>query len=70
MGGGMPMGGYNATTWDGEFEHLRKKMKERMAGADELILLIKTRKHPILEAEMINLYQILRQKRVEQKGHY
>lgn len=34
-GFGMPMGGYNATTWDGEFEHLRKKMKERMAWMDE-----------------------------------
>ena len=33
--GGMPMGGYNATTWDGEFEHLRKKMKERMAWMDQ-----------------------------------
>ena len=29
------MGGYNATTWDGEFEHLRKKMKERMAWMDQ-----------------------------------
>jgi len=29
------MGGYNATTWDGEVEHLRKKMKERMAWMDE-----------------------------------
>ncbi len=35
MGGGMPMGGYNATTWDGEFEPLRKKMKERMAWMDQ-----------------------------------
>ena len=35
MGGGMPMGGYNATTWDGEFEHLRKKMTERMAWMDQ-----------------------------------
>lgn len=37
FGGGMqmPMGGYNADTWDGEFEHLRKKMKERMAWMDE-----------------------------------
>lgn len=34
-GFGMAMGGYNATTWDGEFEHLRKKMKERMAWMDE-----------------------------------
>ncbi|WP_290729128.1 CotH kinase family protein [Fibrobacter sp. UBA3629] len=31
----MPMGGYNADTWDGEFEHLRKKMKERMAWMDQ-----------------------------------
>ena len=31
----MPMGGYNATTWDGEVEHLRKKMKERMQWMDE-----------------------------------
>jgi hypothetical protein len=38
---------------------------DSFGGADELILLLKTRKHPILEAEMINLYQILRQKRVE-----
>ncbi len=34
-GFGMAMGGYNATTWDGEVEHLRKKMKERMAWMDE-----------------------------------
>ena len=34
-GFGMPMGGYNADTWDGEFEHLRKKMKERMAWMDQ-----------------------------------
>lgn len=34
-GFGMAMGGYNATTWDGEFEHLRKKMKERMQWMDE-----------------------------------
>ena len=34
-GFGMPMGGYNATTWDGEVEHLRKKMKERMAWMDQ-----------------------------------
>lgn len=31
----MPMGGYNADTWDGEFEHLRKKMKERMNWMDQ-----------------------------------
>lgn len=34
-GYGMAMGGYNATTWDGEVEHLRKKMKERMAWMDQ-----------------------------------
>ncbi|MDO4946999.1 MAG: CotH kinase family protein, partial [Fibrobacter sp.] len=34
-GMGMAMGGYNADTWDGEVEHLRKKMKERMAWMDE-----------------------------------
>ncbi len=36
-GGGMSMamGGYNADTWDGEVEHLRKKMKERMAWMDQ-----------------------------------
>ncbi|SHK68592.1 CotH kinase family protein [Fibrobacter sp. UWEL] len=34
-GFGFTMGGYNATTWDGEVEHLRKKMKERMAWMDE-----------------------------------
>lgn len=34
-GFGMAMGGYNATTWDGEFEHLRKKMKERIAWMDQ-----------------------------------
>ncbi len=34
MGGGITMGGNNANTWDGEFEHLRKKMKERMAWMD------------------------------------
>jgi len=34
-GFGFAMGGYNATTWDGEVEHLRKKMKERMAWMDE-----------------------------------
>ena len=33
-GGGITMGGDNADTWDGEFEHLRKKMKERMAWMD------------------------------------
>lgn len=43
----------------------KSPQKDSFGGADELILLIKTRKHPILEAEMINLYQILRQKRVE-----
>lgn len=34
-GGGVAMGGDNADTWDGEFEHLRKKMKERMAWMDQ-----------------------------------
>jgi len=34
-GFGFAMGGYNAETWDGEVEHLRKKMKERMAWMDE-----------------------------------
>ena len=34
-GGGITMGGNNADTWDGEFEHLRKKMKERMAWMDQ-----------------------------------
>ena len=34
MGGGLAMGGNNANTWDGEFEHLRKKMKERMQWMD------------------------------------
>ncbi|MCF0221769.1 MAG: CotH kinase family protein, partial [Fibrobacter sp.] len=34
-GMGMAMGGYNADTWDGEVEHLRKKMKERMAWMDQ-----------------------------------
>lgn len=34
-GFGMAMGGYNATTWDGEVEHLRTKMKERMAWMDQ-----------------------------------
>ena len=33
-GGGITMGGNNANTWDGEFEHLRKKMKERMQWMD------------------------------------
>ena len=31
----IPMGGYNADTWDGEFEYLRKKMKERMQWMDQ-----------------------------------
>lgn len=34
-GMGMAMGGYNADTWDGEVEHLRNKMKERMAWMDQ-----------------------------------
>ena len=33
--GGMGMGGNNANTWDGEVEHLRKKMKERMKWMDQ-----------------------------------
>ena len=33
--GGMGMGGNNASTWDGEFEYLRKKMKERMKWMDQ-----------------------------------
>lgn len=33
-GGGITMGGNNANTWNGEFEHLRKKMKERMQWMD------------------------------------
>ena len=31
----MIMGGYNAETWDGEFEHVRTKMKEKMKWMDE-----------------------------------
>ena len=34
-GFGMGMGGNNADTWDGEVEHLRKKMKERMQWMDQ-----------------------------------
>ena len=34
-GYGMAMGGYNADTWEGEVEHLRKKMKERMQWMDQ-----------------------------------
>jgi len=34
-GFGFTMGGYNAETWDGEVEHLRKKMKERMSWMDQ-----------------------------------
>ena len=36
-GGGfsMGMGGNNATTWDGEVEHVRKKVKERMTWMDQ-----------------------------------
>ena len=33
--GGMGMGGNNADTWDGEVEHLRKKMKERIQWMDQ-----------------------------------
>ena len=32
---GFGMGGNNADTWDGEVEHLRKKMKERMQWMDQ-----------------------------------
>ena len=32
----MIMGGYNAETWDGEFEHVRITVKERMKKMDEL----------------------------------
>ena len=35
LGTGVPIGGFNADTWDGEFEHLRKKTKERIAWMDE-----------------------------------
>ena len=31
----MPLGGYNADTWNGEFEHVRTKIKERMKLVDE-----------------------------------
>ena len=34
-GSGMAMGGNNASTWDGEVEHLRTKMKERMQWMDQ-----------------------------------
>ena len=34
-GMGFGMGGNNANTWDGEVEHLRKKMKERMQWMDQ-----------------------------------
>ena len=34
-GMGFGMGGNNADTWDGEVEHLRKKMKERMQWMDQ-----------------------------------
>ena len=34
-GYGMGMGGNNANTWDGEVEHLRAKMKDRMAWMDQ-----------------------------------
>ena len=35
LGNSVFMGGYNADTWDGEFEHLRKKTKERIAWMDK-----------------------------------
>ena len=31
----MAMGGYNADTWEGEFEHVRKTTKERIAWMDK-----------------------------------
>ena len=34
-GYGIGMGGNNAKTWDGEVEHLRAKMKDRMAWMDQ-----------------------------------
>ena len=34
-GNNAPIGGFNAHTWDGEFEHVRKKVKERIAWMDE-----------------------------------
>ena len=33
----MAVGGFNADTWDGEFEHVRNKIKERMKVMDELL---------------------------------
>ena len=35
MGLNMDMGGYNADTWEGEFEHVRKTTKERIAWMDK-----------------------------------
>ena len=35
QGMSMAMGGYNADSWDGEFEHVRKKVKERIAWMDK-----------------------------------
>ena len=32
---GLAMGGYNADTWDGEFEHVRKTVKAKMKWMDE-----------------------------------
>ena len=32
---GTAVGGYNADTWEGEFEHVRMKMKEKMKWMDE-----------------------------------
>lgn len=53
-GMGMAMGGYNATTWDGEVEHLRKKMKERMAWMDEQ-LGFKEPANPIVTEPVIHI---------------
>lgn len=53
-GFGMAMGGYNATTWDGEVEHLRKKMKERMAWMDEQ-LGFKEPANPIVTEPVIHI---------------
>ena len=32
---GLAIGGYNADTWDGEFEHVRKTVKAKMKWMDE-----------------------------------
>jgi hypothetical protein len=53
-GGGFSMGGNNASTWDGEFEHLRKKMKERMQWMDQQ-LNFKEPANPIVTEPVIHL---------------